>query len=371
MTTSIGGGFNNIGGTSISAPYVTGLLGLVFSANPSLTPQQAVDIVCGTATDLGAPSFDIYYGWGKINMYRAVLAASQDVPPADTIAPSTGITSPASGAALSGTVTVVVSASDNVGVAEVELYLDGNSAGSLTAPPYQWSWNTTQSADGSHSLYAKAYDAAGNAGVSSSVTVTVDNGPPTAAIVDPTDGAVVSGTTPVDATASDATTTVREVRFYLDGTLQKAVAAAPYVWNWDTTKSSQGWHSVVARAYDAAGNEGASSTVSVEVQNATVPQPVSETFTGAVGFSKRATTASHVISVGAAGAISASLTWGGRADLDLYLYSPGGALLASATARSRTGPETISAQATGAGTYTLKVVAASGKANYTLTVTHP
>jgi subtilisin family serine protease len=367
-TTLVGGSFGLVGGTSISAPYVTGLFGLVFSANPSLTPQQAVDIVCGTADDLGAPGFDIYYGWGKIDIYRAVLAASQSAQAGDTAAPSVSMTAPAAGAVLSGTTGISVSATDNVGVTRVDLYIDGSLAGSLTAPPYQWTWNTAQASDGSHIISAKAYDGAGNMGVAEAVSVTVDNTAPSAAIVDPTAGATVAGTTPVQAAASDVVTSVRDVGFYLDGAWQKTVSAAPYVWNWDTTKAAKGWHSLVARAYDAAGNEGASSSVSVEVSN---PTTTTETFTGSVGFSRNAMSLGHPITVGSPGLVSASLTWSGKADLDLYLYSPAGVLVAASTTRGRGGSEQLQYQALSAGTYTLKVAAFSGKANYTLTATHP
>jgi hypothetical protein len=71
---------------------------------------------------------------------------------------------------------VTASASDNVGVAKVELYIDGQLFGSpVTATPYNWSWDTTAYADGTHSLYTKAYDAAGNVGQSTTVTTTVSN----------------------------------------------------------------------------------------------------------------------------------------------------------------------------------------------------
>ena len=370
MTTSLGGNYNGIGGTSISAPFVTGLFGLVFSADPHLTPQQGVDIVCGTAIDLGEPGFDEYYGWGKIDLYEAVLAAAEAADGTDTTPPTASIISPSGGDALSGTVTVTASVTDNVAVTEVELHIDDSLAGWVVNPPYSWTWHTTSYSDGAHVLVLKAYDVAGNMGASAPVTVTLDNSPPSAAISDPQDGAAVGGITSVCAEASDGTTSVREVRFYLDGAWQETVPAAPYVWSWDTTNSSQGWHSLVARAFDAAGNEGASTAVSVEVTNGSDPAETTETFTGRVGFAKQADTQAHAISVGAPGLISASLTWGGKADLDLYLYSSTGALIASATTSGRGGSEQISYQAADGGTYFLEVVAVSGKANYTLTVTH-
>lgn len=94
----------------------------------------------------------------------------------DTTAPSTSLTAPASGSTVSGTLTVTATASDNVGVTRVEFWADGALRFTDTAAPYQWSWNTTAFANGSHSLHSEAFDAAGNRGVSANVTVTVSNG---------------------------------------------------------------------------------------------------------------------------------------------------------------------------------------------------
>jgi beta-lactamase superfamily II metal-dependent hydrolase len=105
-------------------------------------------------------------------------------PQPDTTPPSTSITTPANGATVSGTTTVTASASDNVGVTKVEFYLDGALQSTDTTSPYSWSWNTTTTNDGAHSLTSKAYDAATNVGTSTAVSVTVSNAgdttPPTA-----------------------------------------------------------------------------------------------------------------------------------------------------------------------------------------------
>ena len=93
----------------------------------------------------------------------------------DTTPPTTSITAPTNGATVSGTATVNASASDNVGVTKVEFYLDGALQSTDTTSPYSWSWTTTTAANGSHSLVSKAYDAAGNVGTSSTITVTVSN----------------------------------------------------------------------------------------------------------------------------------------------------------------------------------------------------
>ncbi len=95
--------------------------------------------------------------------------------PADTTPPTTSITAPANGATVSGTVNVTASASDNVGVVKVEFYIDSVLKSTSTTSPYTFSWNTTTVANGSHTIFSKAYDAANNVGTSATVTVTVSN----------------------------------------------------------------------------------------------------------------------------------------------------------------------------------------------------
>jgi hypothetical protein len=93
----------------------------------------------------------------------------------DTQAPTVSITAPSGGTTVSGTVAINATASDNVGVAKVEFYVDGTLKSTDTTAPYSYSWNTTTYANSSHTLVAKAYDAANNMAPSSNVTVTVSN----------------------------------------------------------------------------------------------------------------------------------------------------------------------------------------------------
>src|SRR5436309_13477693 len=95
---------------------------------------------------------------------------------ADTTPPAVSISAPASGATVSGTVTVSASASDNIGVAGVQFLVDGANLGAEdTSSPYSVSWNTTTVGNGSHTLTATARDAAGNRTTSSPVSITVSN----------------------------------------------------------------------------------------------------------------------------------------------------------------------------------------------------
>jgi hypothetical protein len=92
----------------------------------------------------------------------------------DSVAPSVTVTSPAAGASLSGVVTVRATATDNVGVVNTVLQIDGGTRATASIAPYQWALDTTTVANGSHTITVLAYDAAGNVGAAS-VTVTVNN----------------------------------------------------------------------------------------------------------------------------------------------------------------------------------------------------
>jgi leucyl aminopeptidase len=107
--------------------------------------------------------------------YLAELAKGGFGTGGDTTPPTTSVTAPASGATLTGTVTLSATASDNVGVTNVQFLVDGNVVGSDTTSPYSISWNSAGVANGAHTISSRAYDAAGNSGASAGVGVTVSN----------------------------------------------------------------------------------------------------------------------------------------------------------------------------------------------------
>jgi len=93
--------------------------------------------------------------------------APTPVPPTDTTAPKVSFSSPLAGSIIYRKLTVIALASDNVGVKRVELYLDGKLLSTDAAAPYYFYLNTRTYSAGLHTFTAKAYDAAGNVGVSS------------------------------------------------------------------------------------------------------------------------------------------------------------------------------------------------------------
>ncbi len=129
-------------------------------------------------------------------------------PPADTTVPTVAMTAPTNGTTVSGSVALAASASDNVGVARVEFRVDGVLVGTDASAPYASTWDASAASAGSHTIQARAIDAADNAAnasvsVNVNATVPTDTTAPTVNITQPLNGATVTGWVNPVATASD------------------------------------------------------------------------------------------------------------------------------------------------------------------------
>jgi len=266
LSVSASGAIVSGSGTSASAPIVAGVAALIVSANPTLTGQQVQDILKQSADDLGAPGWDPSYGWGRVNAGQAVqMARDFGGTPSDMTPPTVSFSSPGGGAVVAGTISIGANAADNVSVASVTLGVDGVDLGTDSASPYSFAWNTTSAANGAHTLRVTARDAAGNS-ASAQTNVTVDNAAPSVAWTAPAPGAFVAGTAPLAASASD-NLSVSSVVFAIDGTTLATDLSAPYSTSWSSTTTSNGAHTLNARAQDMAGNT-TSTQISVTVDNA-------------------------------------------------------------------------------------------------------
>jgi hypothetical protein len=120
-----------------------------------------------------------------------------------------------------------------------------------------------------------AADAAGNVSGSSnevSAVVPADQAP-SVTITAPVNGATVSGTIDVNASASDDVA-VAGVQFRLDGApLGSEDTTAPYSVPWLTTAATNGTHRLTAVARDGAGHHTTSAFVAVTVDNGPGPPP--------------------------------------------------------------------------------------------------
>jgi C1A family cysteine protease len=187
-------------------------------------------------------------------------------PQPDTTQPIVSIASPVSDATVSGTATVSVSATDNVGVTSVALLLDGNSLGSDSTAPFSFAWNTLTAVNGSHALQAVAYDAAGNSTTSASVSVTVNNvpdiTPPKVSITSPLNGSTINKIIKVKVSASDSVA-VKRVEAYVDGKLMGSAtctaSSCSASFNLNAGSLAKGAHTITSYAYDAVANKGTAS----------------------------------------------------------------------------------------------------------------
>jgi thermitase len=64
-----------LSGTSMASPHVTALAALIRSTNPQLKNTEVMDIMRNTAEDLGTQGKDKYFGYGQIDVIRALREA--------------------------------------------------------------------------------------------------------------------------------------------------------------------------------------------------------------------------------------------------------------------------------------------------------
>lgn len=82
--------YAELSGTSMACPHVSGLAALILSINPSLKSQQVMNIIQNSAHDLGTAGRDDLYGYGLIDVPRAL-----ELTKASSIQQSTRHTQPA------------------------------------------------------------------------------------------------------------------------------------------------------------------------------------------------------------------------------------------------------------------------------------
>lgn len=170
---------------SSSVFSVTPTLSLNFSQTPSslsmtIAPgasvTQSASIVSATSVAGGSYPFTETATNTSVSAYTTQTSAIYNVNNVvvDMAPPVTSITSPLDGAVISKrtSVTISASASDNIGVTRVESYINNKLICTGVSSPYSCPWKTPGKA-GTYQLQIKAYDAAGNVGVSPLITVNV------------------------------------------------------------------------------------------------------------------------------------------------------------------------------------------------------
>jgi len=118
-------------------------------------------------------------------------------------------------------------------------------------------WNTTALTDGVYVIKLIVYDTALNM-IEKTLTVIVDNTPPSVSITSPISGAEVSGDVTIQFNASDEH--LLSVLLYIDNAILNVTGQTSYLW--DTTQLGDGTYTIKFVAYDKAGNS-AETSISV------------------------------------------------------------------------------------------------------------
>lgn len=263
-------------------------------------------------------------------------------------APTVAITSPATGSSMvvNSTRTIVASATDDVAVASVQFFVNGQPLGAAdTVFPFQTDWTPTS--PGQYTLTARAIDNVGNAATSAQVVATVTgNAAPTVAITSPVAGAsiIANNTTSIIATAADSDGTAASVEFFVNGvSLAAPITAFPFRTEW--TPKTPGTYVLTARAVDNAGSVTISAAVSVTVAGSAAPT---------VAISSPTTGSTLLVGSSTTVTATASDSDGTIASVDFFAN---GTLLASLTSPSPQGGYRTGFSPASEGIYRLTAVA--------------
>ena len=172
------------------------------------------------------------------------------------------ILSPADNSYVRQTVAINVSGYD-VHFNHMELRVDANLKTTFdTSGMHTYLWNTTSESYSTHQITLTGYDAVGN-NASTTITVTVDNLPPTVSIVSPANNAFVRGNLTIKFIARDPALKNASLMIGSNVTYNVAGnASQPF----NTKKLSDGNYEVKLVAYDWAGNK-AETSITITIDN--------------------------------------------------------------------------------------------------------
>jgi hypothetical protein len=212
------------------------------SWNTTLVPNGSYRITV-TASDAAA------------NSQSASVDVTVNNAAADSEKPTVSILKPAAGAAVSGTVMITFSASDNKGVTGITVVAGSQTICSLPGTATACYWSSKQAPDGPATITVTARDAAGNSASASRDVIArnYDFGSPTVAITAPASSAKVSGSTIISFTATD-NVGVKTITVAVSGQTICTLPGTATQCVWDTTKFAAGYQTIVVTVQDAAMN---------------------------------------------------------------------------------------------------------------------
>lgn len=139
------------------------------SSQVSVAPGASVTVpVTITSTNSVTAGFYAFTNTVKNNAATSYVANADltyTISTADTIAPTVTLSSPANGSTIAGKTVIAATSNDNVAVASMEIWIDGQLRASNTSGSISYTWNVNKRVTkGTHTIIVKAYDTSGNLG---------------------------------------------------------------------------------------------------------------------------------------------------------------------------------------------------------------
>ncbi len=159
------GAYGTCWGTSFATPITAGVLAMMFTVHPGLTPDQAKSALFSTATDLGVTGWDKYFGHGRINAASAVAKALAIKTTVDATAPSVPGTLAATAVSDAAVSLSWTPSTDNVLVTGYHVYRNGQKIGTASSASIT---DSALTANTTYSYTVAAFDGAGNVSAQSS-----------------------------------------------------------------------------------------------------------------------------------------------------------------------------------------------------------
>ena len=189
----------------------------------------------------------------------------------DDHSPTGQIIYPYPGQTVHDTVTIEIEASDNIGIASVEILINNNSVANITEPPYFFPWNTLNEVDDQNYIIgASITDLSNNIYIVPSIGVDVNNhesNPPNGIISNPISGQTVSGIVNFTVIASDDSG-ISSVEFFINGESVFIDSQSEFIFIWDTTPlNNNSQHSLSAMITDFSDNISLVQPVLVTISN--------------------------------------------------------------------------------------------------------
>ncbi|MHC5109771.1 MAG: S8 family serine peptidase [Planctomycetota bacterium] len=263
-TTGLDAAYDLVSGTSFSAPIVTGIAALAWSVNPDLRPSTIAKAVRDNAIDVGDTGEDDEYGAGVVSAAAVVDAVAGMQFEADREDPELDIDSPSNGRTIRKRTRASIVASDDWGIADVVMSIDGVPVATDIRSPYRFVIDPSKYSPGEHDVSFQATDLAGNSSDTQSISLNFAGASSGSTVPDvqfstPASGSSVSGDVLIRATVS-AGSGLSTLEWFVDGesVLVRSVSgtSSEVSYLWRTSGTTRGTHTISLMVIDRLGRQG-------------------------------------------------------------------------------------------------------------------